>query len=225
MLKKLFILTITIIFLAILAFWSPWQNWNLSWINLLGIESKEEFAGLKVISLAGDIDVYIDDEYQGTALDGNYLEVTPINPGEHFITLQRPSDTAQYTEIVRKVNFEPGIDVVIGYEIGPTEEFSEGHILGVRKSFISETGPFLEVFSTPENISVTIDGKYIGETPIKSLSIDANSKHTLKFEKDGYDSLEIEILPDEQEARDLLRDYILTLEINLFARPVNIISE
>lgn len=223
--KKLLTIIFIVFGLIFLAAWSPWQNWNLSWINLLGIESKDEFAGLNVNSLAGDLDVSVDGEFQGTAnSESGFLEIAPVEPGEHLIAISRKGSDQQYTEIVRKINFEAGVDVIIGYELGPTEEFSEGHILTTRKSYVGESGTFLEVFSSPAGISVTLDGQFQGETPLKSIPLDLSGKHTLKFEKEGYDSLEIEILPDTQEERDKLNNLIINLEINLFARPIDLVA-
>lgn len=208
-----------------LAVWSPWQNWNLSFTNLLGIESKEEYSALKVKSLAGEIDVFLDGEYKDSASsESDFLEIFPVSPGEHTVLLTR-RDADDYAQIVRKINFEPAVDVIVGFEIGPTEDFSEGHILYATKSYTSEGNPVAEIFSLPEMVKVSLDDKYIGETPLKEIPLDIGSKHKLKFEKEGYDSLEIEILPDTQEARDKLKNMVLNLEITLFARPIKIVTQ
>lgn len=226
MVKKISIILLIVVFLLALAVWSPWQNWNLSWLNLLGIESKAEISGLKVVALEGNLDVYVDDQYVGQAQAGNgFLEISPIEPGEHLVKLTRDEDTEKYAEIVRQIRFEPAVDVVIGYELGPTEEFSEGHILSAKKSYVTEGQAVLDIFSSPENVEVVMNDEVIGETPLKSINLDISKKNKLKFTKAGYDSLELELLPENQEERDKLADLLLTLEINLFARPVNIVTE
>lgn len=226
LLKKIFIILIVICALLLLAVWSPWQKWNISPVNLFGISSKEEYSGLKVSSLSGEIDVYLDDEYQGTAVSGEeFFEVFPVDPGEHIVKLSRKAEGAIYADIVRKVNFEAGIDVVVGFDIGPTEDFSEGHILSARKSFAGKEDPVLEIFSVPDNIKVSIDETYVGETPLKNIPLDISNKRKLKFEKAGFDTLEIDILPENQADRDKLKSKVLTLEVNLFTRPVKIVNQ
>ncbi|MFQ5492823.1 MAG: hypothetical protein ACE5DX_01540 [Candidatus Dojkabacteria bacterium] len=224
-LKKIALVILILSGLLVLAVWSPWQNWNLSLTNLLGIEAKEEFSALKVKSLTGEIDIFIDGEYRDTASpETDLLEIFPIDPGEHTVLLRRRNHE-DYEEVVRKINFEPQIDVIVGYEIGPSETFSEGHILYARKSFASPGSPLLEIFSSPEKINVFLDNQFIGETPLKDVNLDISDQRKLRFEKDGYDELEIIVLPESQEERDKLKDTILTIEINLFARPINIVTE
>lgn len=225
MLKKLLVGTVVIIGLGVLAFWSPWQQWDFSITSILGIESKEEFSALKVRSLGGTIEVFLDGESYGeVSTEEEFLEVFPVDPGEHTVRLVRKSD-ADYTEVVRKINFEPAVDVIIGYEIGPNEQFSEGHILYARRSFTAQGDPTVEVYSSPEAITVQLDGAEIGQTPIKDVTLTTDRRHTLSFSKPGYDPLDIEILPDNQADRDKLKNTILTLEINLFAQPVPIVEQ
>ncbi|HLD03706.1 MAG TPA: PEGA domain-containing protein [Candidatus Dojkabacteria bacterium] len=223
MLKKPVIIILIAIGLIVLAFWSPWSNLNFSLLNIFGISSVEKFATLKVKSLAGEIEVLIDGEYQDSVKsESDFLELTQINPGEHLIVLQRKGMDYQVT---RKINFEHGVDVVIAYEIGPTQEFSEGHILYTRKSFASEANTLIEIFSTPEHIKVFLDGVLIGETPLKDLDLDISGKHKLRFEKTGYDSMEIEVLPETQEERNKLKNLLINLEVSLFTRPVRVVTQ
>ncbi|MBW7953613.1 MAG: PEGA domain-containing protein [Candidatus Dojkabacteria bacterium] len=225
MLKKLLAVIILIIILAALAFWSPWQKWDLSFSRLLGIDAREEFAALKVKSLAGDLDVYLDGELVGqVSAEEDFLEVFPIDPGEHTVKLVRNS-TISYPEVIKKLNFEPAVDVIIGYEIGPNEAFSEGHILYARRSYTANENPLLEIYSVPEAVRVLLNGEEIGQTPLRSISLPLDTKHKLRFEKDGYDSLEIEILPDNQSDREKLKNTVLTLEVNLFAQPIPIVEQ
>jgi hypothetical protein len=224
--KKIIIVVLIVLVLLMLGAWSPWNNWNLKWISLLGIDVSGKTSGLNVLSHSGNIDVYIDNIYKGTTIDNeNFLEISPVDPGEHFIKLTKKTETGEYAEIIRKINFEPVVDVVVAYEIGPSERFSEGHILYTQKNYSKSDTTTLEIFSTPTKIKVSFDNKYIGDTPIKDIPIDLKSKHSLTFEREGYDSLSIEILPDSQEDRDKLKNLKLVLEVNLFARPLEIVSK
>jgi len=221
MVKKLLLSLLFIIGLILLGFWSPWNNWQINIAQIFGVEPKEEFSALKVKSLMGEIEVYLDNDFMGvTNSSEDFLEVFPVEPGEHILTLKK-SGVEDYAEVVRKLNFEPAVDVVIGYEIGPNEYFSEGHILYARRSYSSNINPELQIFSTPENVNVYIDERLVGETQMQSISLSVDKRHKLKFEKEGYDPLEIEIFPANQQERDNLKGMILTLEVNLFAQPIN----
>jgi len=225
-LRKIIITVLGIVVIAALAVWSPWNKWNMSWLNLLGIESKEVFSGLQVTSLDGEMNVYVDEELvESVNPENSPLEITPIESGEHTVRLERVNSSGQYIDIIRKINFESAVNVVIGYEIGPTEDFSEGHIFFANKSFSANNNSVLEIVSAVENIKVSLDGIYIGNTPLKEHSLDISTKHKLKFEKEGYDQMEIEILPDSQEDRDKLKNLLLTIEINLFTRPIQLMTE
>lgn len=215
-----------VVVLIILAFWSPWQSWSYQWINIFGIESREKLSGLKVKSFSGDIEVLVDGKSVGTANEeGAFLEIFPITPGEHMVKLTRPDNEGFYTELERKLNFEKEVDVVIGYDLGPSSIFSEGHVLTARKSYTKGQNPTLDIISSLEDINVKIDGRDVGKTPLRSIPMTIDTTHVLNFSKDGFSTLEIEIFPTEQEERDKLKDIVLTLEVNLFAKPIELTAQ
>ena len=224
MFKKIFTGLLILAFLVVLAIWSPWEQWNISIFKIIGVDTSEEFASLKVKALEGEVDVYIDNELKGSAaaVDADFAEITPISKGEHTVTLKRKSASAKYYELTRKINFEPGIDVVIAYDLGPSEYFSEGHILYARKNFTNENNPRLNVASVPEGVAVSIDGVAVGTAPLKDIQLDLNGQHKVKFTKTGYEPLEITILPEKQDGRDKLKGLTLTLEVTLFAQPIKV---
>jgi hypothetical protein len=214
-----------VIFLVILGLWSPWNNWNINLLNLFGIDSNEKYSTLKVKSIQGSFNIYIDDEINGSATDNSdFFEINPITPGEHTISLRKESN-GNYFQFVRKVNFEPGLDVVVAYDLGPSQSFSEGHILYTRKNFLNTKNPRLSVYSSPEDVSVYLDDILIGTTVIKDFELDKAIQHKLRFEKKGYDTMEIMILPEDIADREKLSNYDIIIEANLFLQPVNIIYQ
>lgn len=220
--KRLVTIVLIVIFLLILGAWAPWNNWNLNIYNLFGIESSEKYATLKVKSLQGTVNIYLDDELKGSATDNSdFAEINPITPGEHTVTLKKESN-GNYFQFSRKVSFESGMDVVISYDLGPSQLFSEGHILYTRKNYLNAENPRLSIFSSPEDVSVYLDENLIGTTVIKDLELNKSIQHKIRFEKKGYDTMEITVLPENQADRDKLKDYDLILEINLFLQPVKI---
>jgi hypothetical protein len=228
MIKKLFTGLLVLTFLVVLAIWSPWDQWNFSFLKLIGVDNSEVYATLKVKSLEGELEIYVDQELKGTAnsADADFAEITPISIGEHTVTLKRKpaaaNSTAKFFELTRKINFEPGIDVVIAYDLGPSENFTEGHILYTRKNYTKAAEPLLNVVSMPEGVEVSIDGVVVGTAPLKDIQLNKNSQHKIKFTKAGYDALEITIMPEKQEGRDLLMNLTLMLEVNLFAQPLKV---
>lgn len=219
-------ISLLIISLILLAFWSPWQSWNLEWINIFGIDSKDSYSGLKVKSFSGELEVFVDGESAGITTDQqSFLDVFPIKPGEHLVKIVRPTNDGFYSEFERNINFERDVDVVIGYDLGPSTLFSEGHVLTAKKSFSKGAEPTLDILSTVNDVDVKLDGRDIGKTPLRTVPIGIESTHILSFSKKGFDSLEIEILPTEQSERDKLKDIELSLEVNLFAKPVELTAQ
>ena len=219
-------ISLLIISLILLAFWSPWQSWNLEWINIFGIDSKDSYSGLKVKSFSGELEVFVDGESAGITTDQqSFLDVFAIKPGEHLVKIVRPTNDGFYSEFERNINFERDVDVVIGYDLGPSTLFSEGHVLTAKKSFSKGAEPTLDILSTVNDVDVKLDGRDIGKTPLRTVPIGIESTHILSFSKKGFDSLEIEILPTEQSERDKLKDIELSLEVNLFAKPVELTAQ
>lgn len=224
--RKILSSLIIVMGLIVLAFWSPWQEWNIHWTNIFGIGSRDEFSGLKVKSFSGELEVFLDGKSVGKVDDKqSFLEVFPIEPGEHNVKLSRPEDKGYYEEVERRVNFEQEVDVVIGYDLGPSALFSEGHVLTSRKSYTLGQNPTLDIVSTLENVDVKIDGKDIGKTPLRAIPMSIDTTHVLSFNKPGFDPLEIEIFPSEQSEREKLKDLVLNLEVTLFAKPVELTAQ
>lgn len=224
--RKFIKLSVIVLGLMLLAVWSPWQNWDFHWMNIFGIEAREQFSGLRLKSFSGELELFLDGESAGVVGDQeSFLEVFPITPGEHTVRITRPENNGFYTEFERTLNFEKEVDVVIGYDLGPTLLFSEGHVLTAKKSYTKGQNPVLDVVSLINDVDVKIDGADMGKTPLRSIPMGIDTTHVLHFSKPGFDPLEIEIFPTEQRERDKLKDIILTLEVNLFAKPVELTAQ
>lgn len=224
--KKFIKILIVILGLMLLAIWSPWHDWNLEWTRIFGIESKAQFSGLKLKSFLGELELFIDDKSMGIAEDdGGFLEVFPVEPGEHVVKIVRPNNEGFYIDFEKTLNFEKDVDVIIGYDLGPSPLFSEGHVLTAKRTFTKGQNPVLDIVSEIKDIDVKIDGVQVGKTPLHTIPMDISSTHILSFSKNGYDPLEIEIFPTEQTERDKLKDLNLILEINLFAKPIELTAQ
>jgi hypothetical protein len=225
--KKTFWSFIIVILLIGLAVWAPWNNWNLSWKGLLGLEKPEGLSGLTVYSLAGTMEVYVDSEFQGEASPSTSpYEIDAIDPTEHKIELVRKgTEEDSYFKFSRTLNFQPGINSILSYELGPTKEFSAGYIFYASSKGSLESKTTILINSNPDGAKVSMDDVSIGNTPIRNLEVDVSKTHKLKFEADGYEPLEFEILPTNQKDRDKLKGYDLVVETNLFRLPNSVVEE
>jgi len=222
--KKL--LTITIIIIALLgcAVWSPWKSIGLDWYKLVGLEAPVKFARLQITSLAGELEIYVDGESKGSVgPEGSPFLVEDITPGQRLVKLVRRSDNAKnYIQFERLVNFSSDVDTVIAYELGPNQEFSEGHIITAFKNYANQDLTRLNVTMGQEDVLVTLDNNSIGKAPIQSLPLDNSSVHKLKLEKAGYEPLEISLLPQDEADRRKLTGYDITVEAFLFLQPLRV---
>ncbi len=224
--KNLGRIVLLLIVLVLIGIWSPWNSWDFSFLSLIGIDKDSTYSTLKVKSLSGSIDIYVDEKLEGNVVDDeSFAEINTIKEGMHLIKLQRKSEAGNvYFELNKEINFISGVEVVMAYDLGPSEAFTEGHILYASKNFKKNENPILNVISAPIEVNVFIDDEQIGTTPLNELELDISRQHKIRFEKDGYDSLEFMILPEDQESRDKLKDLTINLEVNLFLQPVKIIK-
>lgn len=227
MAKKIRNLFLLFLLLLLLGLWSPWNDWDINILRLIGIDTQDEYATLKVKSLAGTIEILVDDLVEGTVNpEDGFAEINTITKGDHMIKLRRPETINEnYYELNKKINFEPGIEVVIAYDLGPSQIFSEGHILYTTKRYGDYLEPELNILSNPSGVSVFIDETEIGSTPVKGYELDIKAQHTVRFELQGFDPLEFVLLPESQEARDELNGLSLNLEVNLFLQPIEILND
>ncbi len=220
--RKTFSIIILFVIAVLCAFWSPWTSWQLSITSLLGIAPPAETTGLQVTSLAGDLEVYIDGILQGkVGVNDSPITIPGVQPGEHQVRLKRLSAVeGAYYELNRLIKFEPGVDVVIAYELGPSAEFSGGHIIYAIKSTELTTGVKLNLDVNVEEADVLIDDRELGKSPIVGQILSGDRAHLLKVEKRGYDGQEFKLLPESQEERDKILGYTLYVKVDLFLQPI-----
>lgn len=220
--SQYFIFLILVGFLC--AVWSPWNNWDINLSVIFGVQPPPEVAGLQVTSLAGEMIVKVDGENKGTVSpESSPLAIPGIKPGEHEISLQRKSSVNKaYWEFNRLLEFHSGVDIVVAYELGPTQKFSEGHIIKPTPSSRRDDTTLLNITTSPPNSQVQLDGASIGDSPVESYELGINDQHKLAINKDGYDTQEFVLLPDTQVDRDKLNGYDINVEANLFLQPLKV---
>lgn len=214
---------IILILIAVLcAIWSPWNSWNISIAQLFGIEPPKQIGGLQVTSLAGELEVFIDGQSRGKVnTETSPLLIPAVTPGERQIRLVRTSQvTGAYWEFNRLIKFESGVDVVLSFELGPTEEFSEGHLIYATKNNELTENLLLAVNSGVDGAEVLVDDLRAGTTPLAGYVLTRDKQHRVVISAPGYETQEFTILPEDQTQRDKLKGFYLNVDVNLFLLPI-----
>jgi len=222
--KRLTVFIVILVFCVLLAIWAPWTNLSIS--SIFGIKQSQDVAGLQVYSLAGKLDILLDGEKIGTVLEGTDAFIKDnVNPGDHLVTLTRESDVANaYWSFSKVVTFLKGTTVVASYNLGPTDEFSEGHTIYSTTNVDPENKLNLSILSNVDEASLQIDNNTNEsfEGKILNTTLDLGSQHNLTIHKDGYDDLVFTILPTSQSDRDKLKGLILNIDAHLMLQPLQI---
>ncbi len=217
-------LIILLLMCGLLGLWSPWFQLDIDISSLFNVEKPEPISGLEVYSLLGDLEVYIDDVLQegSASAENGPLFIDGLTPGEKAITIIRKSEVEgaywQYRDII---TFVEGVNTVISLGIGPEEEFSEGTFITATERNNEEYN--LRIRTNLNDYQLNFDGSpFAVDGNEFTRSIDLNSQHTVRINKTGYEELEFTILPEDQSARDTLKDFIINVEVQLMVQPVEV---
>lgn len=222
--KTLQVVVLVLVVSLLLAIWSPWNNLNISLTQLFGIEPAPESSGLQVTSLAGELTVLIDNLEVGTVTpETSPLIVPGIEPGERLVQMSRNSSVSgAFTDFSKLIEFVSGTDVVIAYELGPSDDFSEGHIITVESNNDSSGTTFLNLDANETQSRVLVDGVSIGVTPITLYPISITEQHVVTVQADGYDTQEFRLLPSTQSERDKVSGLTINVDVQLFLQPLEV---
>jgi hypothetical protein len=219
-------LAIIVILLLLLGIWSPWDRWNFSVLQLLGLSPGEQMSSLQVVNLAGRVQIYIDGDTDESwvvdAEDEEPLFIPAIESCEHQVKVVRLSDNeaASYAELNKLIYFAPSLAVTISYELGPSADFSGGHIIYARSALDTSGNAYLTVASKEEGLLMTLDGGDSFELPVSRQILNTSMQHNIKIEKEGYESQEFTILPADNSEREKLKGFELVVDVDLFLRPI-----
>lgn len=222
--RRFFWITIIVVALVVLAFFSPWRKINIDLATLFGIEQAEKSSGLSVSSFAGEIEVYVDGKLEGIASPAVPLILPKVAEGERLIKLTRKSEVPQaYYSYSKLLPLVEGTEVQIAYELGPTQEFSGGHVIRAAGTRTSDTKNVrLSVSTNVSDVEIYLDDSYIGLSPLSSYTLSTGSQHRLELRRPGYDTQVFTILPEAQEDRDRLAGYVLDVTVDMFLQPIDI---
>lgn len=223
--KKILIVLIIIVTLLIGAIFVPWNSLT-DLKSILGIEDQIGYSSLKVYSLGGNLEVSVDEQERGLAnFEMSYLEITPLEPGFHKIELVRESTEENfYQGFSKEIYFEEGFDVVISWEAGPSERSSSGWVLSAKRNDTdqkAENMSQLFVDLDPTGADLFMDGNQVADY-LNGVSLSLDKRHTISCRKTGFQDIDFEILPEEDDIRGRLIDYNLFLEVKLYEIPLEI---
>lgn len=207
---KKIIVIILIISAVIFSIFSPWKFAKDFLLNAVGL-SGNKTASISINSKVGQAAVYIDDKEQGdTPFEEN------IRAGNHTVKLVKKTNQPDfYTTFEKSIDIEEGTQVVINWEIGPSEEFSSGEIYFFKQRLDStDDSSTVSVIPFPDTAQIYFDGAKQEDTRPLIINKIKDGKHKVKVEKEGYISSELDIQTKS--------GYDLFLEVRLFPIPLDI---
>lgn len=121
-------------------------------------------------------------------LDGNSLGLTPVleetlKPGEYTIKLVPSDTTIQPWEA--KITLQNGVLTVIDRKLSAIPDQSSGYILSFEK-LNNKKGVQLAVTTLPDSVTVSVDGKPEGFTPVSLDTVDEGD-HTILLSSPGFE--------------------------------------
>ena len=130
----------------------------------------------------------------GVFINGEQAGRTPfrdtLEPGEVIVKLVPESFDKPLSPYETRVNLIAGVETVIRYDFGESEEMSSGEIISFEKIDKNETS--LVVVSIPDSAGLVVDGFQKVVTPYKTSSITAGD-HTLVLKSDGFIDRQIKV--------------------------------
>lgn len=222
---RILLIALILVSCSILALWSPWVGWQLDASKLFGVGSAEPISGLYLYSLSGTLELEIDGESQGSVSSiDSPLIVDRVQPGQRLVSIKRVSqNSSTYWNLSELVEFTAGTNVVISYNIGPTEDFSEGNIIYAKDSTSSELNQ-LTVSIDSDNALVFLDNASIQQINANTFKdkITLDATHKIEISKPGFETFSFSVLPDTQEERDKLTDFDIFVDVRLLQIPVEL---
>jgi hypothetical protein len=125
-------------------------------------------------------------------INGEVVGTTPYRdvkePGEVILKISNPENKTLSYET--RVTLLPGVETVVRYAFGNSDEASSGEIISFEKIAKGETS--LAVVSIPDSAEITIDGGVRVHAPHKTSAIEEGD-HTLLLKAAGYEDKTVRV--------------------------------
>ncbi len=224
--KSFLKILLIIVGLLLLAIWSPWTKWSIDFRPLFGIQDPGEIAGLVVNSLAGNIEVTLDNQVVGSASEDSPLFLDDVEPGEKLIKLRRISDVENaYWNYSRVIDLEVGTTAVLSFNLGPNEDYSEGNVIFFEKKS-STSQPTINFKFDEDNVNLQVETQIYRNLSKAGTDVplDTLEQKSIKIVKAGFEELEFKLLPEDEEDRSRVKDFNIEVEVYLMKQPVNVLT-
>ncbi len=222
--KSFLKILLIIVGLLLLALWSPWTKWNIDFRPLFGIQDPGQIAGLVVNSLAGNIEVTIDNQVVGSATEEAPLIIDSIDPGEKLIKLRRISDVENaYWAYSKVIDLEVGTTAVLSFNLGPSEDYSEGNIIYFERKAESDLSSIFFTFDE-DNVNLQVETQVFRSLSKSGVVVplDTLEQKSIKIIKTGFEELEFKLLPEDESDRSRVKDFNIKVDVYLMKQPVKV---
>lgn len=214
---KKILITLFIVCLLVAAVYSPWQYISINLESLFGIKNNSNQSSLEITSLGGIINVYIDNNNLGkTSVNEQKLEIAPIVPGIHTVKLVRKDN---YYIFSKSINFVAGGKVSMGFEIGPTQNTTNGWIMIPTPKINENKNTYLIMNLDPPKSTILINNQKIDTT---IFVVDVEKIYDIKIQKDDYLPITFQILGLSKEKLNQYRNFNIELDVKLFSLPIKV---
>lgn len=139
---------------------------------------------------------------------------TDLAPGTYEIEMNRVTETENsfYKPVSLVVELNNNTEAYVSLEIGPADTKS-GYVVYYTPAPFGDGESYITISSNRSATDVTLDGQFIGETPIGLTEVNSG-EHTLKFTSTGYEDLVVKVQATE--------GFNLNVNTYLFPVPINL---
>jgi hypothetical protein len=224
-------IVLVIFVLFCVALWSPWLQWRFDFFQSIGIKNANNSASLTINSLAGELEVYVDNQLANSQVvtpeNSPFTLTNQIAAGEHHVRVVRKSKVAgafwEYNQILK---FVAGYDVNVAWELGPSADFSAGHVIYiVNQTGADKSRVKLELKCNVAEAEISLDGVRIATCPLQSFDLALDKSHEIEVKAAGYESQTFSLLPEDANYRATLAGKTLAVEVYLFRQPLPVVDQ
>lgn len=136
------------------------------------------------------------------------LDIRGVRAGDYQLELQATKDQDFFTKLTIPVKLQNNITTVVKAQIGPTLRTSSYAVL----YYDQIKGTKLLVNAKQEDVSVFIDDKEVGKTPVLVKDL-PDGNHKISFKKQGFRPMDFDIV--------IRNDQTLVIDVKLYEYVLN----
>ncbi len=159
----------------------------------------------------------VDSKFKEAIVEVNGKEIgkTPLSDYEINADSAEITVKNQFNQFKKEIILSPNTVTSVSVDLGTSEPFSSDTVLWFDKNNDSDERIFIS--SIPQKAKVSINGNYIGETPLtksrKEILESGTNQYNIVIEKEGYQS--------QNTSVQLYKGYTLNITTKLFLNPIS----